>query len=50
MRIKDIPWYNRPGIRLKKKSASTLSDDELFIIVISRGIRSENIGNLSNRI
>jgi len=50
MRIKDIPWYNRPGIRLKKKGASALSDAELFAIVIGRGSRSENTVDLSNRI
>ena len=50
MRIKDIPWYNRPGMRLKKKGASALSDAELFAIVIGRGNRSENAVDLSNRI
>jgi len=50
MRIKDIPWYNRPGVRLKKKGASALSDAELFAIVIGRGNRSENAVDLSNRI
>jgi DNA repair protein RadC len=50
MRIKDIPWYNRPGIRLKKKGVSALSDAELFAIVIGRGNRSKNAALLSNRI
>jgi DNA repair protein RadC len=38
MKIKDIPWYNRPGNRLKKKGASTLSDAELLAIVLGRGV------------
>jgi len=46
MRIKDIPWYNRSGIRLKKKAPSALSDAELFAIVIGRGNRSENAVDL----
>jgi DNA repair protein RadC len=50
MRIKDIPWYNRPGARLKKKGPDALSDAELFAIVIGRGSRSENAVDLSNRI
>jgi len=50
MRIKDIPWYNRPGARLKKKGVSALSDAELFAIVIGRGNRSENAAFLSDRI
>jgi len=44
MRIKDIPWYNRPGMRLKKKGVNALSDAELFAIIIGRGSRSENAG------
>jgi len=36
MRIKDIPWYNRLRIRLKKKDPSALSDVELYAIVIGR--------------
>jgi len=50
MRIKDIPWYNRPGIRLKKKGSNVLSDAELFAIVIGRRSRSGNAAFLSNRI
>jgi len=50
MRIKDIPWYNRPGVRLKKKGVSALSDAELLAIVIGRGSRSENAVDLSNRV
>jgi len=36
MKIKDIPWYNRPGIRLKRKGVSVLSDSELLAVVIGR--------------
>ncbi len=50
MKIRDIPWYNRPGIRLKKKGVSVLSDSELLAIVISRGNKDENAIDLSNRV
>ncbi len=50
MKIKDIPWYNRPGVRLKKKGASNLSDAELLAIVLGRGIKEENAIDLSNRV
>jgi len=43
MRIKDIPWYNRPGIRLKKKGVSALSDAELFTVVIDCSIKLKKI-------
>jgi len=50
MKIKDIPWYNRPGIRLKKKGVSNLSDAELLAIVLGRGNKEENAIDLSNRV
>ena len=50
MKIKDIPWYNRPGIRLKKKGVSTLSDAELLAVVLGRGNKEENAVDISNRV
>ena len=50
MKIKDIPWYNRPGIRLKKKGVGILSDAELLAVVLGRGNTSENAIDLSNRV
>ncbi|MBN2602649.1 MAG: DNA repair protein RadC [Candidatus Thermoplasmatota archaeon] len=50
MKIRDIPWYNRPGMRLKKKGVSTLSDAELLAIVIGRGNKEENAVDISNRV
>lgn len=50
MKIKDIPWYNRPGIRLKRKGVSVLSDAELLAIVLGRGNTKENAIDISNRV
>jgi len=50
MKIKEIPWYNRPGIRLKKKGPSFLSDAELLAVVIGRGNIEENAVDISNRV
>jgi len=50
MKIKDIPWYNRPGVRLKKKGVNSLSDAELLAIVLGRGDKNENAVDLSNRV
>jgi len=49
MKIRDIPWYNRPGARLKKKGVSNLSDAELLAIILGRGNKEENAIDLSNR-
>lgn len=50
MKIKEMPWYNRPGIRLKRKGAYSLSDAELLAIVLGRGDKNENAVDLSNRV
>jgi DNA repair protein RadC len=50
MRIKEIPWYNRPGIRMKRKGVSVLSDAELLAIVLGRGDFSENAIDQANRV
>lgn len=50
MKLKDIPWYNRPGVRLKNKGVSHLSDAELLAIVLGRGNTEENAIDLSNRV
>lgn len=50
MKIRDIPWYNRPGIRLKKKGVGILSDAELLAVVLGRGNTTENAVDISNRV
>jgi DNA repair protein RadC len=50
MKIKDIPWYNRPGMRLKKKGVASLSDAELLAVVLGRGNTKENAIDISNRV
>lgn len=43
MRIKDIPWYNRPGIRLKKNGDAALSNAGLFFIFIGTSKKIKKI-------
>jgi DNA repair protein RadC len=50
MKIKEMPWYNRPGIRLKRKGVSYLSDSELLAIILGRGNKEENAIDISNRV
>ena len=50
MKIKEMPWFNRPGARLKRKGVSSLSDAELLAIVLGRGNKKENVLDLSNRV
>lgn len=48
MKIKDIPFWNRPGFRLKK--GKVLNDAELLAIILDRGNIKENAIDLSNRL
>ena len=50
MKIKDMPWYNRPGARLKRKGVFSLSDAELLAIIVGRGDKTENAIDLANRV
>lgn len=50
MKIKEIPWYNRPGVRLKRKGVGILSDAELLAVVLGRGNAKENAVDISNRV
>ena len=45
-----MPRFNRPGIRLKRKGVSALSDAELLAIILGRGNKEENAIDLSNRV
>ena len=50
MKISEIPWDNRPGMRLKKEGVDKLSNAELLAIVIGRGNYKENAVDISNRV
>ena len=50
LKIKEIPWYNRPGVRLKRKGVSALSDAELLAVVLGRGDFTENAIDQANRV
>lgn len=50
MRIKDIPKQNRPRERFLKQGPKTLSDAELFAIILRTGTIQENAIDMSNRL
>lgn len=50
MRIKEIPYYNQPGVRLRRKGVDALSDAELLAIILGRGDYTENAVDQSNRV
>lgn len=50
MKVREMPWFERPGARLKRKGAESLSDAELLAIVLWRGDQTENAIDLSRRV
>jgi len=50
MRIKDIPWWNRPSNRLRKKGEDKLNPAELLSIVIWGGKKGENAIDAANKL
>jgi DNA repair protein RadC len=50
MKIKEIPWYNRPYYKLKKNGAQTLDDAQLLAIIFGRGNKEFNAIDLSNKL
>lgn len=49
MRIKDIPWWNRPGYKLKKDKP--LNEAELLAIILERGNESDQSSiDLANKL
>ena len=50
MKIKDIPWWNRPSNRIKKKGEDKLNPAELLSLIIWSGKKDENAIDMSNRL
>ena len=50
MKIKDLPWFNRPGFKLTRKGVDGLDDAELLAIIFGVGIKGESALELSNRL
>ena len=43
MKIKEIPYENRPRERMFLHGASVLSDAELLAVILQKGARGENV-------
>jgi len=50
MNIREMPWFERPGARLKRSGPEVLSDAELLAIVLGRGSKEENVIDCSRRV
>jgi len=50
MNIREMPWFERPGVRLKRNGPEVLSDAELLAIVLGRSSKTENVIDCSLRV
>jgi DNA repair protein RadC len=50
MNIREMPWFERPGARLRRSGPEVLSDAELLAIVLGRGSKTENVIDCSRRV
>ena len=48
MKIKDIPWYDRPGFRLTREGVEKLTNPELLSLLLTNG-EEDDILELSKR-
>jgi DNA repair protein RadC len=49
VKIKDIPWYDRPGFRLTREGVEKLTNPELLSLILTNG-EEDDILELSNKI
>ncbi len=49
MKIKDLPWYDKPNQRLKRYGAGSLTDAELLMVILGK-VKGEGVLELSNRL
>ena len=50
MKIKEMPWYNQPWMRVENDGVSAMNDAELLAAVLGEGYGEDNAVDLSNRV
>src|SRR3989344_9062532 len=50
MKIKEMPFYNRPGFKLTRKGVDTLDDAELLSIIFWANDKEDDVLDISNKI
>src|SRR3989344_793788 len=50
MKIQEMPWWNRPSVRLEKEGEDKLNPAELLSLIIWSGNKDENAIDMSNRL
>jgi len=50
VKIRDIPWFNRPGFKLTRNGVNSLDDAELLAIIFGVGNKKESALELANKL
>ena len=50
MKIKEIPWFDRPWTRLKKEGAEKLSNTELLTVILGSGTKKSSSFEIANNV
>jgi DNA repair protein RadC len=50
MKIKEMPWYTQPWMRVENDGVSAMNDAELLAAVLGEGYGKDNAIDLSNRV
>lgn len=50
MKLKEIPWFNRPGFKLTSKGVHSLDDAELLSIIFWSNNKEDDVLDISNKI
>lgn len=50
MKIKDMPWFDRPWTRLRKEGVDKLSHAELLTVILGSGTKKSSSFEIANRV
>lgn len=50
MKVRDMPYYNRPREKLFIRGAEAMSDEELMMVVLGNGVRGSDVKKLSAKV
>ena len=50
MRVKELPYFDRPREKLYNRGALALSDEELMMIILGSGIKGKTVNQVARRV
>jgi len=50
MKVKDLPYFDRPREKLYKRGATSLLDEELMMVILGSGVRGRSVGYVAKKV